>query len=140
MGLHNPEPASVVTGRPFLYDALDFSSNGEASCSSCHIFGNMDDLAWDLGNPDNPVTSNPTTTEFQTINLSNVAGLVTLPIIGSDTTTAPKLNGSGNGDRLPSDEGSDDDPDPSRHGQQRRHALARRPRRPGQRNDLPEYG
>jgi len=94
------EPVSVVTGRPFLYDALDFSSNGEASCASCHIFGNMDDLAWDLGNPDNPVTSNPVSTQSstvidQTINLANVSGLVTLPIIGSDTTTAPKLNGSG---------------------------------------------
>ena len=64
VGLHNPEPASVVTGRPFLYDSLNFSSNGEASCSSCHIFGNMDDLAWDLGNPDNPVASNPQPINF----------------------------------------------------------------------------
>jgi YVTN family beta-propeller protein len=50
--LYNPEPASVVTGRPFLYDAYFTSSNGEASCSSCHIFGDFDSLAWDLGNPD----------------------------------------------------------------------------------------
>jgi len=50
--LHNPEPDSVLEGRPFLYDALLTSSNGEASCASCHIFGDMDDLAWDLGNPD----------------------------------------------------------------------------------------
>jgi len=95
-----PEPASVVNGRPFFYDALDFSSNGEASCSSCHIFGNMDDLAWDLGNPDNPVTSNPVSTKGTaqidtTINLANVSGAVQLPIIGSDTTVHPKLNGSG---------------------------------------------
>jgi YVTN family beta-propeller protein len=52
VGLHNPEPPEVVAGRPFLYDAFSTSSNGEASCSSCHIFGDMDDLAWDLGNPD----------------------------------------------------------------------------------------
>ncbi|HEX3395463.1 MAG TPA: hypothetical protein VHS76_02100 [Steroidobacteraceae bacterium] len=57
--LPNPEPASVVNGRPMLYDATRFSGNGEASCSSCHIFGDNDDLAWDLGNPDNPVTKNP---------------------------------------------------------------------------------
>jgi DNA-binding beta-propeller fold protein YncE len=50
--LYNPEPASVVNGRPFLYDATFSSSNGEASCSSCHIFGDFDSLAWDLGNPD----------------------------------------------------------------------------------------
>jgi YVTN family beta-propeller protein len=66
LALHNPEPASVVTGRPFLYDANLTSSNGEASCSSCHIGGDMDDLGWDLGNPDdlrkpnlNPMNDEP---------------------------------------------------------------------------------
>ncbi len=50
--LHNPEPASVTTGRQYLYDARFSSSNGEAACGSCHIFGDFDSLAWDLGNPD----------------------------------------------------------------------------------------
>jgi len=66
LALHNPEPASVVDGRPFLYDANLTSSNGEASCASCHIGGDMDDLAWDLGNPDdlrkpnaNPMNDDP---------------------------------------------------------------------------------
>jgi DNA-binding beta-propeller fold protein YncE len=57
--LPNPEPASVVQGRKMLYDATVFSGNGEASCASCHIFGDLDDLAWDLGNPDDVVTENP---------------------------------------------------------------------------------
>lgn len=57
--LPNPEPASIVDGRPFLYDATRTSSNGEASCASCHIFGDMDDLAWDLGDPDGDITPNP---------------------------------------------------------------------------------
>ena len=57
--LPNPEPASVVQGRPMLYDATAFSGNGEASCASCHIFGDLDDIAWDLGNPDDVVTTNP---------------------------------------------------------------------------------
>jgi DNA-binding beta-propeller fold protein YncE len=57
--LPNPEPASVVAGRPMLYDATRFSGNGEASCASCHIFGDEDDLAWDLGNPDDVVRKNP---------------------------------------------------------------------------------
>jgi DNA-binding beta-propeller fold protein YncE len=39
LSLYNPEPANVVLGRPFLYDAHFTSSNGEASCASCHIFG-----------------------------------------------------------------------------------------------------
>ncbi len=58
--LPNPEPESVIAGRPMLYDATRFSGNGEASCASCHIFGDMDDLAWDLGDPDDAVMKNPT--------------------------------------------------------------------------------
>jgi YVTN family beta-propeller protein len=57
--LHSPEPAQVVAGRRFLYDARFSSANGEASCASCHVFGDFDSLAWDLGNPDDPVTNNP---------------------------------------------------------------------------------
>jgi DNA-binding beta-propeller fold protein YncE len=58
VALHTPEPPEVVAGRPFLYGADLTSSNGEASCASCHIFGDMDDLAWDLGNPDDVVVAN----------------------------------------------------------------------------------
>lgn len=57
--LHNPEPPQVVAGRRFLYDARETSSNGEASCASCHVFADFDSLAWDLGNPDDDVASNP---------------------------------------------------------------------------------
>ncbi len=49
---YDPEPANLRNGRRFLYDARLTSSNGEASCSSCHIFGGTDDLAWNLGDPD----------------------------------------------------------------------------------------
>jgi hypothetical protein len=61
VALPNPEPASVVSGRPMLYDATHNSGNGEAACASCHIFGDEDELAWDLGNPDDKVKSNPLT-------------------------------------------------------------------------------
>src|SRR2546422_11235472 len=59
--LFTPEPASVVSGRPFLYDAYNTSSNGEASCAACHIFGDFDSLAWDLGDPSgtNATDNNP---------------------------------------------------------------------------------
>jgi hypothetical protein len=56
--LHNPEPNSVVVGRPFLYDAVATSGNGEASCSSCHIFGDFDSLVWNLGDPDGGLGTN----------------------------------------------------------------------------------
>jgi DNA-binding beta-propeller fold protein YncE len=56
--LYNPEPESVVKGRPFLYDARKSSSHGDSSCASCHIFGDFDSLDWDLGNPDGTVKDN----------------------------------------------------------------------------------
>ncbi|WP_244923849.1 hypothetical protein [Enhygromyxa salina] len=57
--MHNPEPDSIVVGRRMLYDAALTSSNGDQSCASCHIFGDKDDLAWDLGDPDGDVTPTP---------------------------------------------------------------------------------
>ncbi len=57
--VYTPEPPAVVHGRRFLYDAAFTSSNGEASCASCHVFGDFDSLAWDLGNPDEVVVNNP---------------------------------------------------------------------------------
>lgn len=50
--MYNPEPASVARGRRFLYDASFSSSHGDSACASCHVFGDLDSLAWDLGDPD----------------------------------------------------------------------------------------
>ena len=55
----SPEPASVVNGRRFLYDANLTSSNGEAACGSCHVDGDLDSLAWDLGDPFGTVLISP---------------------------------------------------------------------------------
>jgi DNA-binding beta-propeller fold protein YncE len=57
--MYSPEPASVVDGRRLLYDARGSSAHGDSSCASCHVFGDFDSLAWDLGNPDDPVKVNP---------------------------------------------------------------------------------
>ncbi len=57
--MHNPEPATVVAGRRFLYDASFSSSHGDSACASCHVFGDFDSLAWDLGNPDDVVLNHP---------------------------------------------------------------------------------
>jgi YVTN family beta-propeller protein len=59
VSMFNPEPASVLAGRRFLYDARFTSSNGTSACASCHVFGDFDGLAWDLGNPDAPVAPSP---------------------------------------------------------------------------------
>ena len=50
--MFSPEPEEVVRGRVFMYDATLTSGNGNDSCGSCHIFGDTDGLAWDLGEPD----------------------------------------------------------------------------------------
>ena len=86
--LPNPEPASVVEGRPMLYDATRFSGNGEASCASCHIFGDVDDLVWDLGNPDDVVRKNPM---FIFFGFTLTPGVIPIGI-------GTPLNGTGNPD------------------------------------------
>ncbi len=51
--MFNPEPAVVTNGRPaFSTTPISTSRCGDSSCAGCHIFGDMDHLAWDLGNPD----------------------------------------------------------------------------------------
>jgi DNA-binding beta-propeller fold protein YncE len=57
--LFSPESTAVKTGRQFLYDANLSSANGSVSCASCHVFGDLDHLAWDLGNPDDATQLNP---------------------------------------------------------------------------------
>jgi len=57
--MFNPEPAVVVKGRRFLYDAHLSSSRGDSSCAGCHVFGDMDHLSWDLGNPDLAQVASP---------------------------------------------------------------------------------
>ena len=50
VGGFDPTPAVIRQGRGFLYDAR-LSGNGTQSCASCHIDGERDDIAWDLGDP-----------------------------------------------------------------------------------------
>lgn len=82
--LENPEPFEVIEGRPVLYDARHTSSNGEASCAGCHVFGDLDHLAWDLGNPD----ATPTRNEHNTPRLE----LVFTGIKAIGTSTVPLVD------------------------------------------------
>jgi DNA-binding beta-propeller fold protein YncE len=56
---YDPTPASIKDGRQFLYDARISSGHGDLSCHTCHVFGDDDQLAWDLGNPFGAVAENP---------------------------------------------------------------------------------
>jgi YVTN family beta-propeller protein len=52
----DPTPSTVKAGRGFLYDAK-LSGTGTGSCAACHIDGEMDHLAWNLGDPTGDMTS-----------------------------------------------------------------------------------
>lgn len=54
----NPEPASIIRGRRFLYDA-SLSAHGDVSCASCHANGHRDGIAWDLGDPQGAMQTVP---------------------------------------------------------------------------------
>ena len=85
--LFNPEPPEVTTGRPLLYDATRTSALGDQACASCHIGGDLDGLAWDLGNPGNaplPITTHDSAeSDVFTIPQASIA-----PIIGADSAAA----------------------------------------------------
>lgn len=51
----DPTSAAQIAGRRFLYDAESTSAHGDLSCATCHLFGGMDGLAWDLGDPEGEV-------------------------------------------------------------------------------------
>ncbi len=46
----DPSPDDIVNGRRFFYGGFT-SGHGDQSCASCHLFGDLDNLAWDLGDP-----------------------------------------------------------------------------------------
>jgi hypothetical protein len=108
--MFNPEPAEITAGRKFLYDANITSGNGNDSCASCHIFGDTDGLAWDLGDPDGTVSPIPNTF----ITISPAAGPFEFhPLKGPMTTQSMRgLRGHGpmhwRGDRTGANRAADE--------------------------------
>lgn len=47
---HDPTPDAIVHGRRIFYSGST-SGHGDQSCASCHVFADLDGLAWDLGDP-----------------------------------------------------------------------------------------
>jgi hypothetical protein len=82
--MYNPEPDFIVAGRPFLYDARFSSSKGDSSCGSCHLFGDNDGLAWNLGNPDAAWSPNPL--PYVSVQSANVAIRAFHPLKGPMVT------------------------------------------------------
>lgn len=55
--LVDPTPTEIRQGRGYLFDAK-LSGNGTVSCASCHVDGDRDGLAWDLGDPGGQLFNN----------------------------------------------------------------------------------
>jgi hypothetical protein len=86
--LHDPSSADTRLGRRFLYDGIDSSGHGDAACSSCHLSGDLDGLAWDLGDPTGDMVPYTTT-------LDNVRFVV--PISGVPAPCDPAVCASHEG-------------------------------------------
>ena len=61
LSMRDPTPKNIRSGRGYLFDAK-LSGNGTVSCASCHIDGDRDGLAWDLGDPGGKMFGNGTAT------------------------------------------------------------------------------
>jgi hypothetical protein len=46
----DPTPGEIAGGRKFFYGGFT-SGHGDQACATCHVFGDFDNIAWDLGNP-----------------------------------------------------------------------------------------
>jgi DNA-binding beta-propeller fold protein YncE len=55
LSLFDPTPAAITQGRKFLFDAHLTSGLGTTACAACHLDGRIDQLAWDLSVPNDPV-------------------------------------------------------------------------------------
>ena len=86
-GTKDPTPSAVLQGRGFLYDAK-LSGNGTVACASCHIDGETDHLAWDLGDPNGPLVT-VTLSTGATAQLSPMKGPMTTLTLRGLVNTAP---------------------------------------------------
>ena len=82
--LYNPEPASIIKGRPFLYDAALTSGFGDSSCSVCHVFGDVDGLAWDF--QAKPGSENESPNEYAAVTFMPPARRQVHPLKGPKVT------------------------------------------------------
>ena len=54
----DPTPDRIVNGRRFFYGGFT-SGHGDQACATCHPFGDFDNIAWDLGDPQGQVLPQP---------------------------------------------------------------------------------
>ena len=54
----DPTPDAIVNGRKFFYGGFT-SGHGDQACATCHVHGDFDNIAWDLGDPQGAMAPKP---------------------------------------------------------------------------------
>ncbi len=54
----DPSDPAVTAGRRLLYEGRLSSAHGDLACGTCHVFAGMDNIAWDLGDPEGEFVPN----------------------------------------------------------------------------------
>ena len=54
----DPTPNAIVNGRKFFYGGFT-SGHGDQACATCHVHGDFDNIAWDLGDPQGTFAPRP---------------------------------------------------------------------------------
>jgi len=55
----DPTAPELHAGRKRFYSGALSSAHGDLSCASCHIYGGMDNMVWDLGDPQGQYVPGP---------------------------------------------------------------------------------
>ena len=85
---HDPTPDYIVRARHFLYSA-ELSGNGFVSCSSCHLDGATDGLAWSLNEPASNTPRALPTELLDGVTESALRGVKSFPLIKGRMVTQP---------------------------------------------------
>lgn len=99
VAIFDPTPSAIKVGRKHLYNTHLTSGLGQLSCASCHVDARHDRLSWDLGNPQDPITTinniqfPPMKGPMRTQTLLDVVGSVNLHFRG-DRTDIPSFAGT----------------------------------------------
>jgi YVTN family beta-propeller protein len=84
----DPTPDEIVNGRRVFYTGAG-STHGDQSCANCHLFGDFDALAWDLGDPNGSLVPPPVPNPLGLSGFHPMKGPMTTQTLRGMTNTEP---------------------------------------------------